>query len=357
MALDHDAHTFLRRLLETPGPSGFETATARVWRERAEAVGGIVSSDVAGNVSAVFNPQGSPTILFVGHLDEIGVIVHHIDDDGYLYISSIGGWDAQVLVGQRIRLLTGKGEIVGVVGRKPIHLIPPSDRDKATRVKDLWIDIGATSRSDAETLVEIGDPGVIDAPVVELANRRLASRSIDNRVGAFVVLEAAIRYGRQPGRARVIALAATQEEIGMFGGGALVGTARHAPAMAIVVDVTFATDHPGVEKKELGAHQIGGGPVLSRGGILSPVVFALLSDVATVHAIPHTVQANASGTGTDADAVARSGTGVPTGLVSLPNRYMHSPNEVISLDDVEHATTLLAEAARRVDETTDFRVR
>ncbi len=357
MTLHTEAHAFLRQLLETPGPSGFEMAPARVWRQRAEARGGIVSTDVIGNTSAVFNPHGSPTILFVGHLDEIGVIVHHIDDDGYLYISSIGGWDPQVLVGQRIRLLTANGEIVGVIGRKPIHLITPTDRDKAAKVKDLWIDIGATSRSDAEALVEIGDPGVIDAPVVELANRRLASRSIDNRVGAFVVLEAAIRYSEQPGRARVIALAATQEEIGLFGGGALVGTARHAPAMAIVVDVTFATDHPGVEKKELGAHRIGGGPVLSRGGILSPVVFALLSDVARSHAIPHSVQANPSGTGTDADAVARSGTGVPTGLVSLPNRYMHSPNEVVSLDDIDHATTLLTEVARRVDDTTDFRVR
>lgn len=182
-----------------------------------------------------------------------------------------------------------------------------------------------------------------------------ASRRARSTIGpAFVVLEAARRYAERPAAPCVIALAATQEEIAHLGGGALVGAARHAPAVAIVVDVTFATDHPVVEKKELGAHRIGGGPVLGRGGILSPAVFSMMERVAAAHSVPYSVQANAGATGTDADAIARAGAGVATGLVSIPNRYMHSPNELVSLDDLEHAIILLAETARAVTPEMDF---
>ena len=352
--LSSDAESFLRSLLQTPGPSGFEARVARVWRERAASYGGLVSADVTGNSFAVFNPQGSPTVLLVGHLDEIGVIVQHIDDDGFISLAPIGGWDPQVLVGQRIRILGRDGDTVAIVGRKPIHLIKREDRDKAASLTDLWVDLGASSRADAEQLVSVGDAGVVDAQVVDLANRRLASRSLDNRAGAFVVLEAARQYGAAPGMARVVALAATQEEIGYRGGGALVGAARFAPAMALVVDMTFATDDPGGEKKELGLHKIGGGPVISRGGVLSPVVFGMLVAAARAHGIPHTIQANAGVTGTDADAIIRAGHGVAVGLVSIPNRYMHSPNEMVSLDDLDHAITLLTEATRSVSHTTNF---
>ena len=352
--LNAEARQLLWSLLQTPGPSGFEAGAARVWRARAAASGAEVSADVMGNSTAIFNPGGSPTILFVGHLDEIGVIVHHIDDEGYLYVSPIGGWDPQVLVAQRIRFLSQDGEVVGAVGRIPVHLVAHDQREKSATISELWVDIGATSRSDAERLVAVGDPGVIEAPVLELANRRIISRSVDNRVGAFVVLEAARRYAERPGAARVIAVAATQEEIGHLGGGALVGAARHRAEMAVVVDVTFATDHPRVEKKEHGAHNIGGGPVLARGGVLSPVVFSMLERAAAVHGVPYSVQANGGATGTDADAIARTAGGVATGLVSIPNRYMHSPNELVSLDELEHAITLLAEVARMVTRTTDF---
>jgi endoglucanase len=352
--LDSDAREFLWTLLQTPGPSGFEAAAARMWRSRASHYGAEVATDVTGNSTAIFNPSGSPTILFVGHLDEIGVIVHHIDDEGYLYLSPIGGWDPQVLVAQRIRFLTSRGDVVGVIGRVPIHLIAPDQRDKGAKLSELWADVGATSRDDAERLVAVGDPGVIETPVLELANDRIASRSVDNRVGAFVVLEAARRYAERPGEVRVVALAATQEEIGHLGGGALVGATKLAPAAAIVVDVTFASDHPRVEKKELGAHVIGGGPVLGRGGILSPTLFSLMESVARERELPYSVQANAGATGTDADAIARSGRGVATGLVSIPNRYMHSPNELVSLRDLAHAITLLADTARAITGATDF---
>ena len=351
---DTGSHDFLLTLLRTPGPSGFERAPARVWRERATSYGADVSCDVIGNSFAAFNPGGAPTILLVGHLDEIGVIVHYIDDDGFIYVSPIGGWDPQVLVAQRIRFLRDGDGVVGVVGRKPIHLIEAKDRETSARIADLWVDIGATSREDAERLVAIGDAGVIETPVLELANRRLASRSVDNRVGAYVVLEAARRYAAEPNVARVVAVAATQEEIGHRGGGALVGAQRFAPTMAIVVDVTFGTDHPGIEKKELGSHRIGGGPVIGRGGPLSPVVFSLLTSAAAHLGTPYTVQAIGGQTGTDADAVARAGLGVAAGLVSIPNRYMHSPNELVSTDDLDSAIALIADACARVERTTDF---
>ena len=197
---------FLKRLLDTPGPSGFESAPATLWRDEARAFAEL-SSDVAGNSIAVVNPSGAPTIMLAGHIDEIGVIVTYIDDDGYLFISGIGGWDPQVLVGQRIRIMGKTGDVFGVIGKKPIHVMKPEDRKKASDMMDLWIDIGATSREDAEQYVTVGDAGVIDSRTIDLPNGRIASRSIDDRIGAFVVLEALRRYASEPGAARVVAVA------------------------------------------------------------------------------------------------------------------------------------------------------
>ncbi|HLV26352.1 MAG TPA: M20/M25/M40 family metallo-hydrolase [Gemmatimonadales bacterium] len=348
----------LKRLLDTPGPSGFEAAPARVWREEASAFAE-VSSDVVGNSYAIVNPGGSPTIMLAGHIDEIGVIVTYMDDNGFVYIAGIGGWDPQVLVGQRIRFLGTSGDVIGVVGKKPIHLMKkPEEREKATRMTDLWVDIGARSRVEAEERLRIGDAGVIDAAAIELPNRRLVSRSIDNRMGAFIVLEAARRYAETAGNARVVAVATTQEEIAYaHGGGALTGANRLNPAMAIVVDVSFSSDHPGLEKKELGDHRIGGGPILPRGSIISPVVFELLRNTASQLGIPHTVRAMPRETSTDADAIAMAREGIAIGLVDIPNRYMHSPNELVSLDDLDRAAALIAEICRRVDNATDFAAR
>ena len=354
--LSESSIAFLKRLLDTPGPSGFESAPARLWRDEARAFAEI-SNDVAGNSMAVVNPGGTPTIMLAGHIDEIGVIVTYIDDDGFLFISGIGGWDPQVLVGQRIRLLAAGGDVFGVVGKKPIHLIKPDDRKKASAMTDLWVDIGAGSREDAERLVSVGDPGVIDSQTIDFPNNCIVSRSIDDRIGAFVVLEALRRYAQNPGAARVVACATTQEEIAWHGGGALVCTNCINPQMAIVVDVTFATDHPNIEKKEIGDHRIGGGPVLSRGAVISPVVFSLLRTAAERQGIAHSVHAAGRDTATNADAIHIAREGVATGLVSIPNRYMHSPNELVSLDDVDHTAALLAEVCRAVDAKTDFRAR
>src|SRR6476620_7650353 len=207
-----EAITFLKKLLDTPGPSGFESAPAKVWREEASKFAK-VRADVTGNSIAEVNPTGSPTIMLAGHIDEIGVIVSYIDDEGYAYIAPIGGWDTQVLVAQRIRFIGRDGDVFGVVGKKPIHLMKQEERDKVSKFTDLWVDIGATSRKEAEERLGIGDAGVIDSQTMEFPNGRIVSRSIDDRIGAFVVLEALRRYSENPGAAHLVACATTQEEI------------------------------------------------------------------------------------------------------------------------------------------------
>jgi len=352
--LSPSAVSFLKRLLDAPAPSGFETVAARAWRAEAETFADKVSADVAGNSIAEVNPGGSPTIMLDGHIDEIGVIVQYIDDDGYVYIGPIGGWDPQVLVGQRIRFLGTGGDVIGVVGKKPIHLMKSEDREHASKFTDLWVDIGAAKKAEAESRLSIGDPGVIDSRSHDFPNDRIVSRSIDDRIGAFIVLEALRRYAEKPGAARVVAAATTQEEIAWHGGGALVCAHCVNPQVAIVVDVTFATDHPNVEKKEIGEHRMGGGPIISRGALISPVVHNTLRDTAKKLNMPYAVHAVGRDTSTNADAIHIAREGVATGLVSIPNRYMHSPNEMVSLEDLDRCADLIAETCRSVSAETDF---
>jgi endoglucanase len=352
MLTDHSL-AFLERLLDSPGPSGFESAPARLWRAEAETFA-TVSCDVVGNSMAVVNDGGGPTIVLAGHIDEIGVIVTYIDDNGFVYIDGIGGWDPQVLVAQRLRFLGRNGEVMGVVGKKPIHLMKPDEREKASKMTDLWVDIGATSRKEAEEQLSVGDPAVIDQRVLRLPNHRIVSRSIDDRIGAFVVLEAARRYAANPGEARVVAIATTQEEIGYTGGGARVASYTSDASMAIAVDVTFATDHPNAKKEEVGMHAIGGGPVITRGSVTHPMVATMLRDSAESLGIPYSLHAAGRFTSTDADNMQLARRGVAVGLVSVPNRYMHSPNEMVSLEDLHRAADLLAETCRRVTASTDF---
>jgi endoglucanase len=256
-----------------------------------------------------------------------------------------------------VRFLGRGGDVLGVIGKKPIHLIKPEERDKASKITELWVDIGAASRQEAEARLGVGDPGVLDSRTMDFPNDRIVSRSIDNRIGAFVVLEALRRYAESPGAARVVAVATTQEEIAFHGGGALIGATGLAPHAAIVVDVTFATDHPGLDKKELGDHKLGGGPSLARGSVISPVMFGLIRATAERLAMPFTVRAVGRDTGTDADAVHLASEGVATALVSVPNRYMHSPNEMVSLEDLDRCATLIAETCRAVTTATDFTMR
>lgn len=348
--------TFLKQLLDAPGPSGFEVRPARVWRAEADTFADDVSVDVNGNSFASISGDRRPRVMMAGHVDEIGLQITHIDDDGFLYIDEIGGWDPQVLVGQRVKVLSREGDVPGVIGKKAIHLIEADERSKASKTKQLWVDVGAADRDEVVSMgLRVGDPMVLAQSMIELAGDRIASRAIDNRIGAFVVLEALRMLSDDPpAAAGAFAVATTQEEIGYQGGGARSSAFSLEPDVALVVDVTFSTDVPDVPKKELGDHKIGGGPVLSRGSAAHAVVFERLAEVAEAEGIAYSIQASPRATRTDADGIHLTRAGVPTGLVSVPNRYMHSPNELVSMSDLENTARLLAAFVRSLDGDTDF---
>ena len=346
---------FLKKLLDTAGPSGFEQAPGRAWREEVAGFADDVQVDVHGNSVATLNGKGKPRVMLTGHIDEIGIQITHIDEDGFLYFSGIGGWDSQVLVGQRVLILAREGPVHGVVGKKAVHQLKKDELDRVTKVIDLWIDIGAANRDEAGTRVRIGDPGVLDSRVEEYPNGRIVSRSLDNRIGAYVASEALRRLAAKPPKhAAVFAVASTREEIAWTGSGARTSAVGIEPDVAVVVDVTHATDYPGADKKHSGDHKLGGGVVLARGSSVSSVVFDLLVECAEKAEIAYTIQAAPRDTGTDADAIYNAMRGIATGLVSVPNRYMHSPNEMVALADLDRAADLLAAFARRLEPGMDF---
>lgn len=346
---------FLERLLNTPGPSGFELAPARVWRDEATGFADEVWSDVTGNSFASVNPGGRPRVMMAGHIDEIGLQVTHVDENGFAFFDEIGGWDSQVVVGQRVRIIGSQGQVMGVIGKKPIRLLEKEERERVTRAKDLWVDLGASSAAEVADLgVRVGDPMVLDAGLVRLAGSRIASRAVDDRIGAYVVLEALRLLSLDRREANAVAVATVQEEIAYSGGGARSSAFSLEPDVALVVDVTFSTDVPDVEKKGLGDHKVGGGPVLSRGSSSHPVVVDRLVKAAEAEGIPYTLQAAPRATRTDADAIHFVRMGIPTGVVSVPNRYMHSPNEVVCLDDLDRTARLLAAFVEGLDSDTDF---
>jgi len=344
----------LHKLLTAAGPSGYEQAPAAVFRSAAEAFAEVSFDTVGSTVARVPGTAGGRSLAIVGHIDEIGLIVHHIDDDGYLWFTGVGGWDPVILVGQRVEVATRAGKIPGVVGKKPIHLMKEDDRKRVPQLKDLHIDIGASGGDEARSLVRVGDVAVIAADPVEFPNNRFVSRSMDNRLGCYIALEAArlvAEAGGAPGD--VYALAVTQEEITFAGARTSAYSLR--PDVAIAVDVTFATDQPGISEQEVGRHKLGSGPVLTRGSTLDPVVFELLYETAEAEGIPFTVTASARATGTDADALHISRSGIPSSVIGVPLRYMHSPVEMMQLDDIENAAKLIAAFARRLAPDTDFK--
>ncbi|HET7478191.1 MAG TPA: M42 family metallopeptidase [Rubrobacteraceae bacterium] len=346
------SYEFLKKLLSTPGPSGYEAAAAAVWREEATQFAG-VRGDRMGNSFATLNAGGSPRVMLAGHIDEIGVMVTHIDDQGLLRFTGVGGWDPQVLVGQRIRLQTKTGEVMGVIGKKAIHVMEAEERKKVSEIKNLWIDIGAKDGDEAKGMVRVGDVGVLDQDLVELPNGRIASRSVDNRMGAFVVLEALRLLSEEENlNAEVVAVACVQEEIGLYGArGAAFGL---DPDAAIAVDVTHATDTPGVSKNENGDHALGSGPVIKRASNLSPIVSEGLIAAAEAENIAYSLEADSRSTGTDADAIQFTRAGIATSVISCPNRYMHSPNEVVDLQDVENVARVISAYIKTLDADTDF---
>jgi endoglucanase len=337
----------LRDLLTAPGPSGYEAAPAAVWREAAGRFAAVEGDVMGSQVARVAGTDGGPLLAVVGHIDEIGLIVTHVDDEGFLHFTGVGGWDPQILVGQRVELQTRAGPLPGVIGKKPIHLLREDDRKKVAEIRDLHVDVGAKDGEEARRLVRVGDVAVIAGEPVELPNGRVVARALDNRLGAYVALETARLVAEAGGAAGdVAAVAAVQEEV-TFGG---ARTAAYAldPKVAVAVDVTHATDAPGVDSKELGRSPLGAGAVISRGSTIHPRVFELLHEAAEAEGIPFEVQASSRSTGTDADALHISRRGVATGVVSVPLRYMHSPVELVQLDDVEACARLVAAFARRL---------
>jgi putative aminopeptidase FrvX len=348
------APELLHQLITAPGPPGHERIPARVWREAAEGFADEVTTDKLGTTVARVNGAGDhPLMAVVGHIDEIALLVSHVSDKGYLHVVQSGGWDAQVLVSQRVEVLTRDGVIPGVVGRKPPHLTDAEERKKAAQLKHLHIDIGAKDGDEARSMVSAGDQVVIAAEPVELPNGRLVSRALDNRLGVFVAIEVARRVKEAGGNAGpVCGVAAVQEEIGAHG--ARVMAYGLEPDLAVVVDVTHATDAPGVDPGELGDHGLGSGPVITRGAIVNRAVNDLLDEVAEAEGIASTTEASGRATGTDADTVHLSRAGVPTAVVSIPLRYMHSPVELVDLADVEATISLLTALALRLEADTSL---
>jgi putative aminopeptidase FrvX len=346
------SYEFLKNLLSRPGPSGYEGAAAKAWRTEAEKFAEI-RGDRMGNSFATLNEGGTPRVMLAGHIDEIGLMITHVEDQGLLRFQGVGGWDPQVLVGQRVLVQTKNGEVPGVIGKKAIHVMEPEERKKVSEIKSLWIDIGARDGDEAKEQVRVGDVGVIDQDILELPNGRLASRALDNRTGAFVVLEALRLLSEEEElAAEVVAVASVQEEIGLYGArGAAFGL---DPDAAIAVDVTHATDTPGIPKNQHGDHALGSGPVITRAANLSPIITEGLIAAAEEAEIAYTLEADSRSTSTDADAIQFTRAGIATGLVSVPNRYMHSPNEIVALEDLENCARLIASYIKGLSKDTDF---
>ncbi len=351
--MNEQSLAFLHQLLDSPGPSGFEERPAHVWRARAESFGASVTGDVLGNSFARLPKPGQPVVVIEGHIDEIGLMITHIDEEGFCWIDQIGGWDVPVLLGQRVLVMGAQGDVHGVIGRKAAHLLEEEDRKSTPRLRSLWIDIGAASRAEAVQRVQVGDPVVVDAGLRQLTEDRIVSRSLDNRVGAFVALEA-LRLLAETGCAvDAFALAATREEVNFAGAFAAAFSLK--ADVTIVIDVTHTSDYPDSDKRRQGDVKIGGGPVLSRGASMNDIAYKRMRSIAEENGIPHQLQASPGHSHTDADAIVTVAGGSATALVSIPNRYMHSPNELVSLGDLEHAAALIAAFVRSIDETVDFR--
>ena len=339
--MDKATLELLREIIGIPSPSGYEWTIQETLKRRMQPYCDEVRMDVHGNVIGVRNPRAPLRVMISGHCDEIGFMIMHIDEKGFLYFSSVGGVDAAVVSGQRVVIHSAKGPVSGVIGRKPIHLLEQEERGKPAKLHELWIDIGARKRQEAEKYVAIGDYVTVDVGLVELKRNLVAGRGFDDRAGAFVVLETLRRLQGRPLRVAVYGVTTVQEELGLRG--ARTSAYGIDPHVGIAVDVYFATDYPGGEPKRTGECALGKGPVLHRGPNINPLLGRLLETTARKNRIPHQIIPQPGATGTDANAMQVTRSGVATALVSIPNRYMHTPVEVVSVDDLENAGRLLAE--------------
>jgi len=336
--METKAHEFLKALLLAPSPAGYEQPVQAVVRDYVKAFADEVKTDVHGNVIVGRNVAAPTRVLLAGHCDQIGLVVTYIDDNGFIYTLPIGGWDPQQLIGQRMTIWTKSGPVAGVIARKPIHLLNSDERGKVVKLEEMWIDIGATDKADATSVVRIGDPVTFELGYQELRNGLANAPGMDNITGVWVVIEALRRAGSL--NVAAYAVSTVQEEIGLRG--AQTSTFGVDPHIGIAVDVTHATDCPTIDKRQEGEVKLGSGPVIERGPNVNPHLFDQLVDTATAAAIPHQIVAHNRGTGTDANAIQLVRAGIVTGLISIPNRYMHSRVETIALKDIDQAADLLA---------------
>lgn len=345
---------FLSRLITSISPSGYEDEAAAVWLEEARTFATDIRRDTHGNSDVVINPGGTPRIMLSGHYDEIGFLISHIDDDGFCYIQPVGGWDPQIPQGQHVTIRSRKGHVHGVIGKCPIHLLKEDQRKKVTMLDAQWVDIGAADRKAALKLVSIGDPLVLAQSMHRLDRDLVAGRGFDNRAGAFTVLEAARQLAKLKPHAEVHAVATAQEEVGLRG--ARTAAFEVDPLVGIAVDVTFATDYPsmGDTVKKYGKIKVGKGVVITRGPNVNPKLFELMVKTAEKYKIAHQINVESRPTGTDANAIQISRGGVATGLVNIPNRYMHTPCEVVSLNDLMATAELMARTCASITGETNF---
>jgi len=347
---------FLEKLLDAPSPSGYEQPAQRVFREYVTPYCDELTTDVMGNVFARVNGKGKdlPRVMVVGHTDEIGLQIKYLDDKGFLYFAAVGGVDAHLTPGKRVYIHTTNGPLVGVIGKKPIHLMDAKDRETVVKLDSQYIDIGAKDKKEAQKLVRVGDAVTFDSTFTRLHGDRVSSRGFDDKAGCFVVAEV-LRLVKANGKKLNIDLfgvSSVQEEIGLRGGTTSSYTVN--PDVGICVEVDFATDQPDVDKKHNGEVGLGKGPILTRGANINPHLFELFSSTAKDEKIDIQFTANPRATGTDANVMQISRGGVATALVKIPLRYMHTPIETVSLGDLENAAKLIVAALERINSKEEF---
>ena len=339
---------FLTELLHARSPSGYEGEAQAVFDLHVKPAADAYASDALGNRIATLNPSGDPTLMLAGHMDELGLLITYVNKDGFVYFDTIGGHDRTVISGRRVVIQTSGGPVKGVTGKRAIHLMDEADRKKVPEIHEIWIDIGAKSKKEALERISIGDAATYDHEFELIHGSIGSARAFDNKVGAYVVGETLIRLSRESRKpaAKVVSVATSQEEIGVRG--AIISGYSVDPQVALVVDVGHATDHPDCDNRKYGETKLGGGPILCRGPNINPRVYEGLLRAAKKLKIPYQVESDPRPTGTDARAIQVGRAGVATGVVSIPLRYMHTPSEVVDLEDVERCVRLFAEFARGI---------
>ena len=347
-----ESEAFLKKIIELPSPSGFEQPVQAAWRDYVSPWADRVETDILGNAHAVLNPEAEPRLMFAGHSDQIGFLVNYIDEEGFLYMSRVGGIDVPALHSRRIRIWTRNGPRLGVFGRKSLHLMNEEERKKTPELHDMWVDIGARTTQEAAELVEMGDPATFAEPFEHMTDDLCVSPGFDNKMGCFVMAEIVRLLQGQALRSSVHAVSTVQEEIGLRGAHTsayLVGA-----KVGVAVDVGHVSDYPTVDKRRVGGNKLGAGPMICRGANVNPRVYEMLVATAKEEGIPYQIEVAGGGTGTDANAMQLNQAGMATGLVSTPLRYMHSTCEMMSLTDIENTVRLCAAFALRVNEDVNF---